>query len=326
MRYFKLKVKKFVPNNFWEFLVIIKKFLFVSDWQQLQVKSKKIQSVYIIRRRPPGAGLFANVKHVLEGLIHANEHGYIPVVDMKNYPTEYSSLWKFNGTRNAWEYFFEPVSNMTLKEAYASESLILSAGDRILSEHPTSGRNLNFVFDNNVMSNLHSLYKEKIRLNSFTINFIEDVINFIGINKNKSLGVFFRGDKRYGGSGHTRQPRLEDVIEDVKSFLSEHQIQSIFLATDTQNTRDMFDLEFGNLVHKNFREEFNQNNSSAIKFFSRYNIPSTEISTALGYLAEIYISASLAYNIASLTNGSAFIHIINGGVFKDSKLYNLGTF
>ena len=192
------------------------------------------QSVFIIRRKPPGGGLFSNLKHVLEGIIYAQENNYIPFVDMKNYPTSYSSLRKFNGTYNAWEYFFEPISELTIESAYESESVILSAGDRILLNYPTSGRNLQFIFDKTVLRNIHLTFEKSVKLNSFTLGFIQDLKNFIGIDVNNCLGVFYRGDNRYIESGHTKQPSLEMVVNDVKLFVDKYSISSIFLSTDSK--------------------------------------------------------------------------------------------
>lgn len=324
--FIKFKLKLFLPNIFWHNMSKIKTLVTPTNWGQVEIKSSEKRSVYIIRRRPPGGGLFSNVKHVLEGIVYASEHDYIPAVDMKNYPTSYSSLRKFNDTYNAWEYFFEPLSSLSLESAYASESLILSAGDRILLNSPTSGRNLQFIFDKTILQNIHLIYKKNIKLNSFTIQFIQDLMNFIGINTNNSLGVFYRGDKRYVELGHTKQPSLEIVVDDVKLFIVKYSINNIFLSTDSKHAREVFEREFGTSVYTNFRTDFNQNNTEILNFFSKYDIPTTEISTTLSYLAEIYISAMLPYNISSITNGSAFIHIINGGQFKASKLYNLGTF
>ena len=324
--FIKLKLSSFLPTFIWNKVSSIKKIIAPTDWGQVKLKISDKQSVFVIRRKPPGGGLFSNLKHVLEGIIYAQEHNYIPFVDMKNYPTSYSSLRKFNDTYNAWEYFFEPISELTIESAYDSESVILSAGDRILSNYPTSGRNLQFIFDKTFLRNIHSTYEKSIKLNSFTLGFIQDLKNFIKIDVNNCLGVFYRGDKRYIESGHTKHPSLEMVVNDVKLFVDQYSISSIFLSTDSKSAREKFIKEFGTKLIRNFRIDFDKSDSEIIKFFDQYNIPTTEISISLSYLAEIYISAILPYNISAITNGSAFIHIINGGKFRASKIYNLGTF
>jgi hypothetical protein len=320
----KSKIKLMFPNYLWKKFSKIKTLISPTNWGQVQIRSSEKQIVYVIRRRPPGGGLFSNIRHVLEGLINSIEQDYIPVVDMKNYPTMYSSVRKFNGTYNAWNYFFEPVSHVSLEAAYASESLILSAGNRILSDNPISGKNLQFILDKDILKKIHNVYKNNIKLNSFTIQFLEDLMEFIGIDIDRSLGVFYRSDKNYIESGHPKQPEIENVIQDIKLFYAKYPINSLFISTDSKYAREIFESEFKKSVYKNFRPDFDQTSVEIADFFSKYRIPTKEIMKALSYLAEIYISAMLPYNIASITNGSAAIHIINGGNFKDSKLYDLG--
>ena len=58
---------------------------------------------YVIRHRPPGWGFFSNLIFVCQGILHAKEQGYIPVVDMENYwNKELNSTKRINGTYNAW--------------------------------------------------------------------------------------------------------------------------------------------------------------------------------------------------------------------------------
>ena len=59
----------------------------------INTKKNKKKTFYIIKRTP-GAGLFSNFIFVLNHLKIAESCGYIPIVDMENFPTIYNELKK----------------------------------------------------------------------------------------------------------------------------------------------------------------------------------------------------------------------------------------
>ena len=82
--------------------------------------------IFYVIRRSPGAGMFSNVIFVMNHLLIAKQHNFIPVVDMKNFPTIYNEKNIVNGTYNAWEYYFEKVSKYTLEEVYKSKNVFIT--------------------------------------------------------------------------------------------------------------------------------------------------------------------------------------------------------
>jgi hypothetical protein len=83
------------------------------------------KTFYVIRRPEPGAGLFSNFHWALGHIIYAQKEKYIPIVDMKNYKTYYNEIESINGSKNAWEYYFEQPSSYTLEQVYKSKNVIL---------------------------------------------------------------------------------------------------------------------------------------------------------------------------------------------------------
>ena len=96
--------------------------------------NKNPNKIFYVIRRSPGAGLFSNLTYVLNHLVVANKHNFIPVVDMENYPTIYNEKNKVNGTKNSWLYYFKPVSKYKLSEIYQSFNVIISVNS--LEESP----------------------------------------------------------------------------------------------------------------------------------------------------------------------------------------------
>jgi len=175
----KYRFKKIIPNRIWITVGGLTKDhkdnIFSETRKEFGKQNKDIE-IFIIRRKPPGGDLFSNVNFVLQGLIYAKKREMYPVVDMQNYSIEYSRIRKFNGKKNAWEYFFNPVSNINLIDAYKSKNVTLSEGDRILKNHIMSGRNIAYVLDNEFLEESHKIYTKHIKLNNYTNSYIEYIL------------------------------------------------------------------------------------------------------------------------------------------------------
>jgi hypothetical protein len=323
----KYRIKRFVPGKIWlTFSQIIKnkKEVFFSEQRKQFGNTNENIEIYIIRRKPPGGGLFSNVNHVLQGLIYAKEMKMYPVVDMKNYATEYSQIYGFNGEKNAWEYFFNPVSNISLRDSYKSKNVILSEGDRILKNHIMSGRNLAYILDKEFLEEAHKVYGDHINLNKYTKLYIEYILNVKDIDSDSTLGVFLRGtDYLLGPTGHPIQPHINEVIKDIYNFLGNKPIKKILLSTDDLQLRKKLEAEFGDLMLESIRSDTESLFSNQLR--DLFEIPEGAIARNLSYLSEIYILSKLSFNISSLSNGSAIMYVINGGKFTDSKLYYYGV-
>ena len=82
--------------------------------------------VFYIIRRYPGTGLLSNLAYVINHIQIANRMGFIPIVDMKNYPSVYNENDKIFGTLNSWEYYFEQLTDYSLDEVYQSKNIIIT--------------------------------------------------------------------------------------------------------------------------------------------------------------------------------------------------------
>ena len=82
--------------------------------------------IFYVIRRSPGAGLFSNLIYVLNHLKIAKQYNFIPFIDMQNFFTIYNENNKIDKTLNAWEYYFNQVSNYKIDEIYKSKKIILT--------------------------------------------------------------------------------------------------------------------------------------------------------------------------------------------------------
>ena len=64
---------------------------------------------------------------VLNHIKLADKLGYIPVVDMENFPTIYNETQPINKSKNAWNYYFKNRKNYNLKKIYNENNFILTS-------------------------------------------------------------------------------------------------------------------------------------------------------------------------------------------------------
>jgi hypothetical protein len=65
------------------------------------------KTFYVIRVLRQAMGWGAVFRNVKQHIAFAVMKNYIPVVDCENFKTSYNEDVPVEGTRNAWEYFFE---------------------------------------------------------------------------------------------------------------------------------------------------------------------------------------------------------------------------
>ncbi|MEI3521715.1 MAG: hypothetical protein V8Q40_11990 [Anaerosacchariphilus sp.] len=193
-------------------------------------------AIYIIRSSNANAGMFSVVNTVLEHLAYADEKGYIPVIDMKNYPNSYLEEAKFQ-MENSWEYYFYQPSvyakkYVSLEEAYGSKNVILSNMAPILE---------NYHFDSNICDDLKgaefirykNIFDKYIHFKKKLLaDFDEEEKKLFG--DRRVLGVLCRGTDyvKLKPYAHPIQPRVEDNIKLVLKKMKEWDCEYIYLATE----------------------------------------------------------------------------------------------
>ncbi len=99
---------------------------------------------YVIWRH--GSGFFSLVAGVLGKLRLADELGAVPHIDLETHPTPYQQEDPVRGTRNVWEYYFQPVSKITREEAF-SNNVHNPGGEYPAGVPLLNGEESNFPFD-----------------------------------------------------------------------------------------------------------------------------------------------------------------------------------
>ena len=187
---------------------------------------------YVIWRK--GGGLFSTLSSVLGHLRIAETLGCVPVVDFQNFPAYYNELEPINGTRNSWEYYYDPVSALSLVEAYERPLVFLSSG-----KHPSDT-----VQSVSQDPSLVETYDKYVRLNAQTSDFVEKSREVMGIGVH-TLGVHFRGGEMRRAPSHPYPPTKKQMLKAISEALEFGDFENIFILTEQEDYLDYFARHFG---------------------------------------------------------------------------------
>ena len=211
---------------------------------------------YIIIRSHRGAGFFSNYVWVLGHVIFARKLGYIPVVDMEHYPTLYSEDQPINGTSNAWNYYFEDVSDISLQEVYENGHYVL-AKDKPLHKYAGKYCDSEYRFPSSKAVSYYATYIErylKVRMElqeEFDAEWSRNISS-----SDQVLGIHVRGTDMKNNLGHPMPADAQTYLQRVKKFLKEHPtVNKVFLATDENDVKEIFENAFQDTPYKLFMNE-----------------------------------------------------------------------
>jgi len=299
--------------------------------------SKNPDSVYyVIRsirdRSPfytgPIHNLMANYFYVLSHLQYAENQGWTPVVDELNYPVYNSQLEMFNGTMNAWEYFWVQPGGISLEEAYRSKYVVLSK-QSWFGEWDMGYKAENYT-DKALIAQFHRL-SEQVPLNQATEHLVQKAVDRFLPKDKKTLGVSVRfgGHAKncyYHGKGHPIQPEIDTLMESVERSAEEWEAERIFLASDEKSTVHRFQQRFGPRlivmprIRSSKMEQYNEEHPNPM--YEKEQI----MATSLEYLMEMEILARCYALIGSVTSGLRYAVVRNGGRYEHLHIIQCGLF
>ena len=176
------------------------------------------KTFYVIWRDSLGSGFFSNFTQVLSHIRRAEELGMIPAVDFENFRTLYNVDAPINGSHNAWDYYFQPVSPYTLDEVYRSRRVYFCSGDA-----PRG-----YTFDTNAA--YRDFLDRHIRLQD---NARERIDRYRAeFDGRRVLGIHFRGKEINTSAGHAFGPTVAQVIRHADDLFDRFGLERIFLVTE----------------------------------------------------------------------------------------------
>lgn len=195
--------------------------------------------VYVIRRNNKHVGLCSYMVTALGHLGYADSENMIPVIDMMYHENTYMTFSEI-GKKNAWEFFFQQPSQISLDDAYKSSRVLLSSGMGL-----TKQPNIGVDFFNNVDGVLDYwkyIYKKYIKFDPKVKKLMDSEFNRIILNGERVLGVLCRGTDylKLHPKNHPVQPDPELVIKKTAEVFKEGKYDKIFLATEDRTIYEAF--------------------------------------------------------------------------------------
>lgn len=202
---------------------------------------------YIIRRRDNTVGIFSNYIVFAGHIRYALTKGYIPVIDMQNYPNTLLAP-ELLGKENSWEYYFSQPFNVSLEEAYNGDNVILSNGE-VNIPFPYATNEL-FKTQNRFLIEWQMLVKlGLLRVQPKLYEEIMELRKKLFTPEDRVLGVHLRGTDYVARRpfDHPIQPPIEYALTKVIEKLNEWHCNKIFLATEDKTFVHIFKNVFGDI-------------------------------------------------------------------------------
>lgn len=265
-------------------------------------------------------GLFAILKNTLIHIHYAIEKGYIPVVDMKNYTSQFSKLTD----GNAWEIFFKQPMEYSLDDIQKAKNVIFSKN---ITNWGSRSIFPNIVDDCNITRRLtlSGLFKKYIIPNERTREYIEGKYTTIIGDKTNVMGLLCRGtdytQKR--PKGHPIQPNLEQIIAEVDRVIKEEGCEYIYVATEDENIIDQLKNKYSDRILEIGQKRFGKMD---VNYISELNIRDLDlIKLNLDYYASLTILSRCSHFLGGRTAGTIGVSLMNTD-FKTFYTWNLGRY
>lgn len=220
----------------------VRKFMKLEGYYLLhRIKAK----YYIIFREEGGAGFFSNYMCVLGHIVLAQRFGYIPVVDMKNHPTLYSENVPVGGVDNAWYYYFQNTGRISLEEVYKSGRYVLCNG-KYMEKYSDKYAMPNWRFPTEKMIQYYTPIIEKVTPLREDLKEEFEAAWSQQVGKDDTvLGLHIRGTDMKNHLGHPTPASTQVYLEKTYQMLERHpEITKIFLATDENNIKEIYEKKF----------------------------------------------------------------------------------
>ena len=267
---------------------------------------------YVIRSSGLDEGLLSLYLGRLRQIDRVLRDGFIPIVDYEHSLTQYSVDFPVNGTRNAWEYYFEQPCSYSLDEVYHSKNVRLSGWRFQSFRTPEPFR----AATREIM--------DKAPVKQYVWDLAEARINADGIHE--MIGLLVRGTDytRLKPVGHPVSPSPEQAAEKLDEYLAKYGTHRIFLATEDENIYSFFRERYGGLIYTS--------DNNLVRNYSGRDYIANEINAGnkykfgLDYLIKMICLSECRYLIASRTAGTEFARLLNDGRYEDEYIFNLGTY
>lgn len=209
------------------------------------------RNIYLVTLEA-SAGLGATLRIVLLALRVADRLGLAPVIIFAPATCAYTEPEPIRGTTNAFEYYFEQPTDVSVDMAlHGCNVFLYNTAHDLRAEREmcdvSSPHRANYDVDNAYLEILAALFRKYLRLNEETRTRIDrDCRTLFGGSARRLLGVHLRGtDFRQAWVGHPRVVDAKSYIPEIDRAMSHGLFDGIFLATDDAGELDILRHRYG---------------------------------------------------------------------------------
>jgi hypothetical protein len=260
---------------------------------------------FVIRQEGLGRGLFSILSAVICYLDFADRCGFIPVVDLKNFETEYNQQEEIGGTQNVFEYYFSPVSNVSLDDVYSSKCVVFSD-----NSYPKD-----YDFNVTAIPDLKNIFDKYIRIKPE----IKRSLLVSGGSTDRTLGIHFRGQEMRTAISHPLPPSKKQILKSIDILMARNAYQRIFVCTEDDRLLDFIDSEYRGMVISN--NHFRTQGANAYKMTPRAN---HKYLLGLEILVDMICLSRCDALIACSSNVAEMSRFVNNGAYSSSIFINNG--
>lgn len=259
---------------------------------------------------------------------YALQNGWLPVIDMKNYPNAYLRPEQV-GKINSWEYYFLQPIGISLDEAYAGDSVIMSSG----SEPPTGIPNITLDFYNDVNNQLTE-WRMLVKLGLLRVqpSIMEQanyMFNSLFNKEDRVLGLLLRGTDyvKMKPVGHPIPPSNELALQTVSDLMTKWNCNKIFIATEDFNILKFFVERLGDKCSYMNRPYFNDSDYDGKNYINFYHFNRPEDCYLLGmeYLFQMLMLSKCKCFVTARCSGSLGVMMMSNG-FEQVYAFDLGNY
>lgn len=198
-----------------------------------------------------GSGLANLETFITANSAYAEKRGWIPVVDMKNFPTMYHTEETL-GKENIWDWYYEQPGGVSLEEAQKSRRCVLSNSNPYFHNwlrFPYFGISAN-------RARMQRVYQKYIRIKPDLLAKMDAECSGAALIRDgkRILGAVCRGTDFIAThpSEHAIPPSVGEEIHICREELRTHNCDALYLATEDQDILDAFINAFGDtLIYEN---------------------------------------------------------------------------
>jgi hypothetical protein len=267
------------------------------------------QKYYVIWRNGKSAGFFSIITGIIGHIKIAENLGMTPIIDLENFRCIYREKGEIFGTKNVFEYYFDPISNKKLKDVYETNQFFLSGGGYPPNHTMSISSDLALIdiWRRYFKLNSQSQLKLNVRRENLQLN-------------DRTLGVHFRGQEMRRFRAHPFPMKLRQAIALAQKELATGNFDRIFFVSEGKNYLRKFEKSFPGLVIStdSFRSRFINSYKISPRKRHLYNL-------GIEILTDTILLSECGGIISASSNVSEMAIFLNQGKYRTNIQIRNGT-